>query len=126
MATIPDFSQSIILALLGLGFAAHSPPDAGPDLAISGKATSTATATVFYAFTPKIYQNGFRNLRFTVQNKPSWASFGSRHGTLFGVPKAADAGAYPNIIITVSDGETTVDLPAFAIKVVGATIAVAH
>jgi Putative Ig domain len=115
VADIPAFAQPFVVVLLGLGAAAH--PGDAPDLAISGKAKQTTAASTFYAFTPTVNHGGNRDLAFTVQNKPAWASFGKRHGTLYGVPKVADAGAYSNIIITVSDGVRTVALPAFSISV---------
>lgn len=116
----PDVSQPVIVALLGIASAHHRsnhPPDAAPVLTISGQAYPRVAPTVFYAFTPTVRQSGDRKLVFTIQNKPSWASFGRRRGTLYGSPRGADAGNYPNIIITVSDGDRTVQLPAFAIRV---------
>lgn len=120
MTVIPAFAQPFIVALMGLGLAAHrspQPPDAVPVLTISGKATARVTPATFYAFTPTVYQSGDGVLRFGIQNKPSWASLGSRRGTLYGVPQARDAGTYSNIIITVSDGKSTAQLPAFSINV---------
>ena len=117
MADIPAFAQPFVVVLLGLGAAAHPGDAPDPALAISGKAKLTTAASAFYAFTPNVNHSGYRDLQFTVQNKPAWASFGKRHGTLYGVPKVADAGAYSNIVITVSDGVRTVALPAFSITV---------
>lgn len=119
MSSIPAFAQPFIVALLSLGSAAHrSDHEAGdPVLTISGKATAIAAPAAFYAFTPTVYQSGDRKLLFKVLNKPSWASFGRNHGTLFGKPQAQDVGAYSNIIITVSDGKSTVQLSPFTINV---------
>jgi hypothetical protein len=117
VADIPAFAQPFVVVLLGLGAAAHPGDAPDPSLAISGKAKLTTAASTFYAFTPSVNHSGNRDLQFTVQNKPAWASFGKRHGTLYGVPKVADAGAYSNIVITVSDGRSTVALPAFSISV---------
>jgi hypothetical protein len=120
---IPAFAQPFVIVLLGLGNAAHHPGDAA--LTISGKAKPKANPTAFYAFTPTVTHRGDRQLQFTVLNKPSWAQFGKRHGTIYGVPKLTDAGAYPDIVITVSDGESTVQLPAFSINV-NPTVAAAN
>lgn len=120
MAHVPAFAQPFIVAILGLGYAAHRAPegpDGAPVLKISGKARPMAAPSEFYAFTPTVYQSGDEKLRFEVQNKPSWMSFGIRRGTLYGTPKANDAGAYSNIIITVSDGKNTVQLPGFTVQV---------
>jgi hypothetical protein len=128
---VPDVSsvaQPVIIAILTLGTAGHrasqdTPPK--PVLEISGQAAPTAEATAFYAFTPTVVQHGERKLHFTIQNKPSWARFGLKRGTLYGTPTAVNTGTYPNIVITVSDGEKTVDLPPFSITVAGGSPPVA-
>ncbi len=40
-------------------------------------------------------------LRFSIQNKPTWATFESKTGVLRGTPKSHHVGKYPNIRITV-------------------------
>jgi len=123
VSSIPAFAQPFIVALLSLGSAAHRhDADATPTLTISGNATSRAEPAIFYAFTPTVHQSGDRKLQFKVHNKPKWASFGRNHGTLFGKPGEKDVGAYSNIVITVSDGKTTVELPAFTINVSAAPV----
>jgi hypothetical protein len=111
-----SLTQPLFLAILGLGSASHS-NTTRPALQISGQASPTVEASVFYAFTPTVSGAADRKLKFTIRNKPAWASFGARHGTLYGVPQLADAGTYSNIEITVSDGTTSVTLPAFSIAV---------
>jgi hypothetical protein len=113
-------SEPILAVLFGLAAAGHGAdqrPDATPALAIEGQPALVVVPASFYAFTPTVFQHGERALHFSVENKPAWASFGLRHGSLYGVPAAADAGTYSNIIITVSDGRTTVRLPPFSIEV---------
>ncbi len=113
-----DITQPVIFALLGIVSAdqrSNHPP--GPALAISGKATHSVAPAAFYAFTPTVKQRGDRKLVFTIANKPAWASFGQRRGTLYGSPHAAHSGTWSNIVITVTDGKNTVQLPAFAIQV---------
>ena len=112
-----SLSQPVFLAILGLGSSGHHGTDSTPVLEIAGKAAERATPATFYAFTPTVFRNTERPLKFSIQNKPSWASFGSRRGTLYGVPNVAHAGTYANIRITVSDGSSTVTLPAFSITV---------
>jgi hypothetical protein len=122
---VPDVSsvaQPVIIAILSIGTAGQRAADDAPTrpaLEISGHAAPTAEATEFYAFTPTVTQDGERKLQFSIRNKPSWASFGPKRGTLYGTPAALNAGTYSNIVITVSDGEKTVDLPAFSITVAG-------
>jgi hypothetical protein len=113
-----DIMQPAILALLGIASAdqrSTEPPT--PALTITGKAAPSVAPTTFYAFTPTVKQRGDRKLVFTIANKPAWASFGPRRGTLYGTPSTSQAGTYSNITITVSDGKNTVQLPPFAIHV---------
>ena len=112
-----SLTQPAFLAILGLGSAGQQGPDNTPVLHIAGKATSTVAPTVFYAFTPTVTQRAERPLKFTIENKPAWASFGLRRGTLYGTPLVANAGTYSDIRITVSDGTRSVTLPAFSITV---------
>jgi hypothetical protein len=86
-------------------------------LQIEGKAATTATPATFYAFTPTVTRHSDQPLKFSIENKPSWASFGLKRGTLYGTPLVANAGTYSNIRITVSDGTRSVTLPAFSITV---------
>ncbi len=56
-------------------------------------------------------------LRFRVANKPSWASFDSATGRLWGTPQDADVGVNVDIKISVTDGEQSAVLPQFAVTV---------
>jgi len=113
-----SLTQPAFLAILGLGSAGQQGADnQTPTLHIAGKATSTVAPTVFYAFTPTVTQRSERPLKFTIENKPAWASFGLRRGTLYGTPLVANAGTYSDIRITVSDGTRSVTLPPFSITV---------
>ena len=58
------------------------------------------------------------SLDFFIQNKPSWLSFDTQKGELFGRPLNADVGVWSNIIISVSDGVITSSLPSFDITVI--------
>ena len=112
-----SLSQPAFLAILGIGAAGQQGADKAPVLEIAGEATSTIAPAVFYAFTPTVTPRTDHPLKFTIENKPSWASFGLKRGTLYGTPLLAHAGTYSNIRITVSDGTRTVTLPAFSITV---------
>lgn len=57
-------------------------------------------------------------LVFSIQNKPSWASFNQNTGELAGTPNNAAIGSYRNIIVSVSDGQLSAALPPFTIDVV--------
>ncbi len=112
-----SLSQPVFLAILGMGSAGHPGTDNSPALQIAGKAADSVAPSVFYAFTPTVTQRSDKPLKFSIENKPAWASFGPRRGTLYGTPLVANAGTYSNIRITVSDGKNTVTLPAFSIIV---------
>ena len=49
-------------------------------------------------------------LGFTIQNRPSWASFDTATGRLSGTPTSANVGAFNNIVISVSDGRASASL----------------
>jgi hypothetical protein len=70
-----------------------------------------------YSFRPNANDPEGARLTFSIAGRPSWASFDSATGTLSGVPTAAQAGTYSGIAISVSDGELSASLPAFAITV---------
>ena len=56
-------------------------------------------------------------LTFSVQNKPSWATFNSTTGLLSGTPTSTNVGSYSSIVISVSDGSQSASLAAFSITV---------
>src|SRR5690606_31647563 len=51
-------------------------------------------------------------------NKPPWAAFDPDSGRLSGTPEDADLGTYPDIRVSVTDGQATADLAAFSVEVV--------
>src|SRR5690606_34632014 len=54
-------------------------------------------------------------LQFEIANKPEWASFDAATGELAGTPTEEDVGNYSSIVIRVTDGQATAELPEFAI-----------
>ncbi|MBX5463879.1 MAG: putative Ig domain-containing protein [Steroidobacteraceae bacterium] len=86
---------------------------------IGGTPPSTATVGVYWVFQPTAYDRDHDRLRFSIRNKPAFATFSSTTGRLAGVPSAEDVGRYDNIIIAVTDGRSTVSLPAFSVTVKG-------
>ena len=59
-----------------------------------------------------------QTLTFTIVNKPSWAQFNSATGRLYGTPASGSVGSTSNIVISASDGQDSVSLPAFSLAVV--------
>jgi hypothetical protein len=88
-------------------------------LTISGTPPASVNVGSLYSFVPTVSNPNGGTLTFSIQNKPSWASFNGSNGQLTGTPAAAAAGTYSNIVIGVSGGTQTSSLPAFSIKVVG-------
>jgi hypothetical protein len=73
-----------------------------------------------YSFQPSASDPSGLTLGFSVQNKPSWATFSIASGLLSGTPSSAQTGTYANVIISASDGQQASALPAFSITVTAA------
>lgn len=90
-------------------------------LKISGEPATSVVAGVDYSFQPtastKNATTSASPLTFTVENKPVWATFDEATGELAGAPTAANVGTFANIVIAVTDGTSSVALPAFSIDV---------
>jgi hypothetical protein len=91
-----------------------------PAPTIEGSAITTATVGTVYSFQPTANDPNNQALTFSVTNKPAWATFNAGTGQLSGTPSAADVGNYANVQIAVTDGKTSVSLPAFGITVAAA------
>jgi hypothetical protein len=101
------------------------PPPAGGAVnqapAISGSPASSVMQNSAYDFTPTASDPNGDVLTFRVANLPSWATFSATTGRLSGTPAASDVRSYPNIRISVTDGQLTTDLAVFTINVVATT-----
>lgn len=102
--TLPAFSIEVL-----------APANTAP--VISGNPPRTVTAGTSYGFTPAASDADGDTLTFSIQNKPSWASFSSSTGRVSGSPTEADVGTYGSVVITVSDGSASAALSAFSITV---------
>src|SRR5690606_4149290 len=91
--------------------------------AISGSPATGATTGSQYTFLPSASDPDGDTLTFSIQNRPSWATFSTSTGRLQGTPGAGNVGTFGNIVIRVSDGETTATLPTFSITVSAANAA---
>jgi hypothetical protein len=87
---------------------------------ISGKPVLEMTTAQAFNFVPSAKDADGDKLSFSVDSKPSWASFDAITGRLSGTPTASQVGSYEEIQISVSDGKTVARLPQFAINVVAA------
>jgi hypothetical protein len=84
---------------------------------IYGTPSTSVIATRYYGFQSWASDTDHKPVTYSIQNKPSWATFNARYGHLYGVPTAANVGTYSNIVITASDGISSASLKAFAITV---------
>jgi hypothetical protein len=105
--------RSTKVSLPGFSISAWSSTNTAPK--ISGSPSTAATAGITYSFQPTASDANGDALGFTIQNKPTWASFSTTTGRLSGTPTAA--ANHSSIVVSVSDGKATSSLPAFAINV---------
>lgn len=111
---LPKLLRLLGASLVGFLAFAHSAFAAAP--VISGSPATWVYVGSTYSFTPTASDADRQTLKFTIYNKPGWASFSSTTGRLTGTPSAV--GLWQNISIRVSDGFTTKSLPAFSIRAV--------
>jgi hypothetical protein len=97
-------------------------PNANKSPTISGTPAATARIGAAYSFQPAAKDPEGKALRFSIRNKPTWATFNTSTGKLSGTPTAAATTS--NIMIVVTDGVTSAALlPAFKIAVSGTSVA---
>jgi Putative Ig domain len=104
-------------SLPAFAIAVRAAGSTNPPPTISGSPSRSVTAGNAYAFTPTANDPNGNTLTFSVANKPSWAAFSTSTGRLSGTPSSSNVGTYSNVTIRVSDGVSTVSLPAFSIAV---------
>ena len=109
--------RTAFLVITSITFSALSFPAQAANVAptISGTPPTSVFVKFQYRFVPTARDSNGDRLRFSIANKPAWASFDSATGTLAGTP--ATTGLYSNIVIRVSDGQISRSLPAFSIRV---------
>ncbi len=84
---------------------------------IQGTPGTEVTVGTQYSFTPSANDIDGDALTFDIVNKPDWATFDSITGTLEGIPTTTDIGTTNGIVISVSDGTTSIPLNAFNLTV---------
>jgi hypothetical protein len=95
-------------------------PVGDPAPLISGAAATSAKVGQAYSFQPSATDTDKAALTFAISGAPKWATFSSTTGRLSGTPGSADVGTDSNIIVQVSNSNSTTALAAFSIKVVAA------
>jgi hypothetical protein len=88
---------------------------------LSGSPAAAVAIGSTYTFQPTASDAQNDPLRFSIANRPAWATFNSLSGRLSGTPTAANVGTYANIAISVTDGSAKISLPAFSITVSSTT-----
>ncbi len=106
VATLPAFDLEVTTTAPG-----NRPPT------ISGTPATSITAGSSYSFRPVASDPDGNSLQFSIQGRPSWATFSTTSGRLSGRPGTADVGTSSRITISVSDGTASVSLPSFTIQV---------
>jgi hypothetical protein len=86
---------------------------------IAGSSPTAVNAGAAYSFAPVAKDDDGDTLAFSIQNKPSWATFSTATGKLSGTPSLAAVGTYADIGISVSDGKATTALSKFSVVVNG-------
>jgi len=85
---------------------------------IDGTPSSVAEVEQFYSFQATASDRDGDTLKFSINNKPSWAAFDTARGYLSGYPADSDAGnVTSNIVISVSDGKDSASLSPFSLSV---------
>ncbi|MDB6087766.1 MAG: hypothetical protein JWN85_550 [Gammaproteobacteria bacterium] len=108
----------VLCALTSVALLSSPCIDAATTLSLSGAPAKSVTAAHYFAFQPGVSNPSGGKLSFAVSNKPSWATFDSASGRLYGTPiPPGNVGTFNNIIISASAGAQHSALPAFAITV---------
>ena len=113
--------------MMALAFCLMTPASAraattGSDgLRISGTPAASVQIGHPYSFQPTVSDPSGRRVTFSISNHPGWSTFNRTTGLLSGT-KYRTTGTYSNIVISASDGRSTVSLPAFTIRVVVSSV----
>ncbi len=115
--TVGPFRITVKPSATGTAATANAAPT------ISGTPATQVGVSQAYTFAPTASDPEGATLSFSIANRPSWATFETATGKLIGTPQTANVGKYSNIIVRVSNGSSSVSLPAFSINVVAVTVA---
>jgi Putative Ig domain len=85
-------------------------------LSIGGSTQWAAIAGRPYVFTPTVANPSGHTLKFGIANKPAWATLDTATGRLSGTATGSGA-TYGNILIAVTDGQSTAVTTPFFIRV---------
>jgi hypothetical protein len=93
-------------------------PSPNGTLSLSGTSVASIAVGENYSFQPSVAGSTTTGMGFSIQNKPSWATFNTTTGALSGTPVAGNIGTYSNIVISASNGGgASAALAAFSLSV---------
>jgi len=84
---------------------------------LSGTPPGRAASGQKYDFVPIAYDPDGQALRFSVSNRPAWASFDTATGELTGTPSESQVGTYSNITVSATDGLDSSSIGPFSVVV---------
>jgi len=93
------------------------PPEINLPPVIEGNPAPQVNVGEIYLFEPLASDPEGQELVFSIQNQPLWSQFNSSTGVLSGTPLNDNAGRFEEIVISVTDGVFSTELPAFTITV---------
>jgi hypothetical protein len=115
--TVSDATHQTSLAAFSISVSASAPANRAPT--ITGTPATSVTVGNAYNFQPVGADPDGNTLTYSIQGKPTWATFSATTGRLSGTPAAANVGS-SNVTISVSDGTLSASLPTFTLAVVAA------
>jgi hypothetical protein len=104
-------SASLPASKFAVSPAANSAPK------IAGKPATAVPQGTLYSFQPTAADADGNALKFSIVNRPVWATFDAQTGLLQGTPGPGDVGKVAGIVINVSDGAAHAALRAFNLSV---------
>jgi hypothetical protein len=113
--SVNDGALTASLPAFTITVTATAPTNSAPT--ISGTPAASVRVGDTYTFTPNATDADGDTLTFSVAGLPGWAAFNTATGQISGAPASGDVGTYPNIRITVTDGQASASLADFAITV---------
>lgn len=113
--SVSDGNQSTALAAFSIQVVSTAPANRAPT--ITGTPSTSVTVGRSYSFRPVGSDPDGNSLTYSIQGKPSWATFSMSTGRLSGTPAASNVGTSGAITISVSDGSLSTPLPSFTIRV---------
>ncbi|GAA5219342.1 hypothetical protein GCM10025776_37590 [Corallincola platygyrae] len=105
------------LSACGGGGGGSDPAPVNLQPTISGVPVASVAEGEDYSFQPTVNDPEGGALTCSIEGLPDWASFDPATCSISGTPGLDDGGEFTGIVITVSDGEHSVSLPAFSVIV---------